>query len=356
MTALGQRIAALIAAQGPMTVAEFMTLALHDPAAGYYATRDPLGADGDFITAPEVSQMFGELIGLAVAEAWSDWGSPENPTLVELGPGRGTLMSDMLRALKSLPRFRSQLQVVMVENSPVLRAVQQQTLAGADVPVRWVNSFAEAGIEGPIYLVANEFFDALPIRQWVHVGGGAWNERMVGLDADGALCFQVSPFGLNFVPSHSGEAPVGAIYETCDAAQAIVEDVAYAIQKNWGAAFIFDYGYDKPGFGETLQAVRRHGYADVLSNPGENDLTAHVDFGALMEAAIRGGAEPLALRDQGDVLRDWGIGTRATQLGGGEVIQRQVQRLTAPSQMGTLFKTLCVVPQDAPKPSGFWRR
>ena len=356
MNALGERIAAMIAAQGPMSVAEYMTIALHDPRGGYYATRDPLGAGGDFITSPEISQIFGELIAMAIAEAWSDWGSPKNPTLVELGPGRGTLMSDMLRALKVSQRFRSQLQVVMVENSPTLRAVQQQTLAGVDVPVRWAHSFAQAKIEGPVYLVANEFFDALPIQQWVHMGHGGFNERMVGLDESGALRFEVSPWPAPFIPPDGANTPVGTIYETCDAAGNILEDIARAIQAQWGAAFIIDYGYEKPGFGETLQAVRRHAYADVLSNPGENDLTAHVNFAALAEAAARGGAEPLELMEQGYTLKMWGIERRAAQLGGGEVMQRQVHRLIAPDQMGKLFKVLCIVPQNAPEPAGFSSR
>jgi SAM-dependent MidA family methyltransferase len=355
MNALGRRIAALIAAQGPISIAEYMTLALHDPREGYYATRDPLGEGGDFITAPEISQMFGELIALAIAEAWSDWGSPEHPTLVELGPGRGTLMRDMLRALKVMPRFRSQLQVVLVENSPVLRAAQQQMLAGADVPIRWADSFAQAKIEGPVYVVANEFFDALPIRQYVRKRGGGWFERMIGLDHIGALAFVLAPVALPYQPSNRDGAEVGAVYESCAAGEAIMEDIAHAIQGQSGAAFIIDYGYDKPGFGETLQAMKRHGYTQVLDNPGENDLTAHVDFAALMTAAVRGGAEPLALEEQGAALKMWGIETRAKQLGGGGVLQRQVDRLTAADQMGKLFKVLCVIPRDAPKPAGFSR-
>jgi NADH dehydrogenase [ubiquinone] 1 alpha subcomplex assembly factor 7 len=355
-TPLCQRIARAIAAEGPMTVAEYMTRALHDPQGGYYATRDPLGEGGDFITAPEISQMFGELVALAIAEAWSDWGAPERPTLVELGPGRGTLMRDMLRALKVVPRFRAQLRVAMVESSPTLRAVQQRTLVDTDVPIRWANSFAEAGIDGPLYVVANEFFDALPIRQWVHVGHGAFNERMVGRNAQGALRFEVSPFALNIVPPGGAVTPVGTIYETCDSGENLLEDIARAIQERWGAAFVFDYGYGAPGFGETLQAVRRHAYADVLSDPGENDLTAHVNFQALAEAARRGGAEPAALMTQGEVLKMWGIEARAERLGGSGVLTRQVQRLTAADQMGELFKVLCIVPKDAPLPSGFSRR
>ena len=356
MSGLRDRIVRLIQTSGPISVAQYMTLALHDPKEGYYATRDPFGAGGDFITAPEISQMFGEMLGWAIAVAWLDWGSPLNPTLVELGPGRGTLMSDMLRTMKALPRLWSQLRVAMIENSPTLRAVQQQTLAGTGVPIRWADSFAEAEIEGPLYVVANEFFDALPIRQWVHTGEGIFRERLVGLDPDGAFRFEASPWPLPFLPPGGEQTAVGTIYETTDASELVMEDIGRAIQEQRGAAFAFDYGYDKKGFGETLQAVRQHTYADVLNNPGENDLTAHVDFPALVEAAKRGGAEPLELMEQGEVLKMWGIEARAEQLGGGAMMERQIHRLIAPDQMGKLFKVLCVIPKNASVPAGFAHR
>ncbi len=185
MTTLAARIAALIGAEGPISVAQYMTLALLDPAFGYYATRDPLGAQGDFLTAPETSQMFGELVGLWLAQAWLDQGKPARPALVELGPGHGTLMADALRALKLVPDFRAALEVVLVEASPVLAAQQRESLSGTDVPIRWAASLTDVPADRPLFLVANEFFDALPIRQYVKTPRG-WCERMVTLDASGA--------------------------------------------------------------------------------------------------------------------------------------------------------------------------
>jgi SAM-dependent MidA family methyltransferase len=367
MNALGQRIAALIAAQGPISIAEYMTLALHDPREGYYATRDPLGTGGDFITAPEVSQMFGELIGLWIAQTWHDQGKPARPTLVELGPGRGTLMRDALRAMKLVPALRSQMQVVLVENSPVLESVQKETLGALDVPMRSVASFADVKVEGPLYLIANEFFDALPIRQYVK-RGGRWFERMVGADADGALGFALSPVSLPVPPPSREGAPEGGVYEQCSAGEALAEEIAHVIATQGGAALVVDYGYDTPGFGETLQAVRRHGYADVLADPGENDLTAHVDFGALGDAAVRGGASVCGPVSQGELLMSLGIVRRAENLARGTggayrrqtahlsshpTVKRQLDRLVLPDQMGELFKAIAIVPKSAPTPPGF---
>jgi SAM-dependent MidA family methyltransferase len=368
MNALGFRIAALVASQGPISIAEYMTLALHDPREGYYATRDPLGADGDFITAPEVSQMFGELIGLWLAQTWIDQGSPARPTLIELGPGRGTLMTDALRALKLVPALRAQLQVILVENSPVLEAVQQAALAALDVPIRSVAHFAEIRAEGPVYLIANEFFDALPIRQYVRRGNG-WFERMVDADSDGTLRFALSPVPVpgNAIPAGRAGAPEGGVYEQSMPGEALAQEIAHTIQAQGGAALIIDYGYATPGFGETLQAMKRHDYAGVLDTPGENDLTAHVDFGALADAAIRGGASVCGPVEQGAFLSALGIVQRAEKLAqrgasGGRwaghlsespQVQRQLERLILPKQMGELFKAIAIVPKDAPTPPGF---
>ncbi|MBL6852561.1 MAG: SAM-dependent methyltransferase [Alphaproteobacteria bacterium] len=362
MNALQQRIAALIAAQGPMPIAEYMTLALHDPSGGYYATHDPLGAAGDFITAPEVSQMFGELIGLWMAQTWMDQGSPARPTLVELGPGRGTLMHDALRALKLVPAFRSQVQVVLVENSAVLEGAQKRTLSALDVPIRSVTGFADVKTEGPMYLVANEFFDVLPIRQYVKKGGG-WFERMVGTNADGTLRFVLSPVPLPAPPPNRDGAPEGGVYEQCSAGEALADEIAHRIAAHGGAALIIDYGYDTPGFGETLQAMKRHGPAEVLSNPGENDLTAHVDFCALGDAAVRGGASVCGPMPQGAWLKSLGIEQRAEALSAharsgallldADRIWRGVERLIADDQMGELFKAIAIVPKNAPTPPGF---
>lgn len=364
MNALGQRIAALIAAQGPISIGQYMTLALHDPREGYYATRDPLGAGGDFITAPEVSQMFGELLGLWIAQTWHDQGKPARPRLIELGPGRGTLMADALRAMKLMPAFRDQLEVVLVELSPTLRKAQEDMLKDCGVPVRWLESFGAVAGDRPPFVIANEFFDALPIRQYVKRGRG-WFERMVTADPRGGLSFALSPVPLPTmnVPASREDAPEGGVYEVSAAGEALVEQIAHAIAAKGGAALIVDYGYGETGFGETLQAMRRHAFADVLSDPGENDLTAHVDFTALGDAAVRGGASVCGPMTQGDLLRMLGIEQRADALqartkSGASLLERArirqaVARLTNPDQMGALFKAIAIVPKNAPTPPGF---
>lgn len=356
MNALGRRVAALIAAQGPISVAEFMTLALHDREAGYYATRDPLGAAGDFITAPEISQMFGELVGLWLAQVWNEQGEPKNPRLVELGPGRGTLMSDALRALKLVPAFRASLEVVLVEASGVLRKVQAETLRDCGVPLRWVDSFDSTFADRPMFLIANEFFDALPIRQYVKTERG-WCERMVAVDRSGSLTFVLAPAPLPHTRAPAGRdgAPLGGVYETAPAGEALCELIAHAVARGGGGALIIDYGYDSPGFGETLQAVASHKFADVLRDPGTSDLSAHVDFRALREAAVRGGAAVFGPAEQGKFLQSLGIAERAERLARTEPqkIAHQLTRLTEPDQMGTLFKAMAIVPPQSKTPPGF---
>ena len=368
MTALGERIAALIASEGPISVAQFMTLALHDRESGYYATRDPLGAAGDFVTAPEVSQMFGELIGLWIAQTWIDQGKPDRPLLVELGPGRGTLMADALRALKLVPEFREALDVVLVEASPVLERAQEDLLRNSDVAIRSVASFDDVPRNRPLFLIANEFFDALPIRQFVQTERG-WCERMVSVDADGALAFALSPVPLpaGQVPASRDGAPPGGVYEMSAGGESIVEEIAHGIARDGGAALIIDYGYDKPGFGETLQAVAGHRFAGVLEAPGTRDLSAHVDFAALGDAAMRGGASVCGPVEQGALLVALGIVERAEKLARrhssgsrwtghlseAPMVRGQLDRLILPDQMGTLFKALAIVPKSASTPPGF---
>jgi len=356
VTPLGQRIAALIAAGGPISIAEFMTMALHDREAGYYATRDPFGAAGDFITAPEVSQMFGELIGLWLAQVWIDQGKPQRPLLVELGPGRGTLMADALRALKLVPEFRAELDVLLVEASPTLQKAQEETLRDCGVKIHWTDSFTSATGGRPLYLIANEFFDALPVRQYVKTERG-WCERMVTLDKNGALVFAAapSPIAAALVPANRDGAPPGGVYEASAAGEAIAEEIAHAIARDGGAALVIDYGYSKPGFGETLQAVSGHTFADVLGHPGASDLSAHVDFAALGEAAKRGGAAAYGPVEQGAFLISLGIVERAEKLSRNHLQDMTVEldRLTKPEQMGTLFKAIAIVPKSAPVPPGF---
>ena len=355
MNALGRRIEALIAAQGPISLAEFMTIALHDPAAGYYATRNPLGTD--FITAPDVSQIFGELIGLWLVQTWHDQGKPKRPRLVELGPGRGTLMADALRATKLAPEFRDGLDVLLVEASPVLRGLQEETLRDCGIAVRWTANFEPD--ERPLFLVANEFFDALPIRQYVKTRRG-WCERMVTLDETGALAFELSPMPSPLVLPNRGDAPDGGVYEMSAAGEAIAEEIGHVIARDGGAALIIDYGYSAPGFGETLQAVNRHSFADLLIDPGASDLSAHVDFTALTDAAGGGGASVFGPLEQGAFLLSLGLRERAAALSKSAgsrsevaALNAAVERLVGPDQMGRLFKALAIVQKSAPTPPGF---
>ena len=349
MNGLGKRIAALIAAQGPISVSQFMTIALHDPGAGYYATRDPFGRSGDFTTAPEISQMFGELLGLWIAQAWLDQGKP-HARLVELGPGRGTLMNDALRATRAaMPEFLDSVEIVLVEASPTLQKIQAEALP-AFTP-RWTTHFDSPLSDRPLFLVANEFFDALPVNQYVRTEHG-WHERMVTLDDTGALTFAVSPLTapVGFIPANRQAAPLSAFYATSPTSTALMQQIAEIISRKGGAALIVDYGYGaNAGFGETLQAVRAHKFAPVLDAPGEADISAHVDFAALTKAARASGANAFGPISQGELLTALGIAQRAQRL----KQTRELERLTSRDQMGTLFKALAIMPKNAPPPPGF---
>jgi len=350
MNALSERIARLIQAQGPITVAQYMTMALHDPQHGYYATRDPFGVRGDFITSPEISQMFGELLGLWIAQCWLDQGSPAKAILMELGPGRGTLMADALRATRNVPGFHAALEVMLVEASPVLRAIQQEVLKDCGVKVRWESVFDPDRIDRPLFLLTNEFFDALPIRQFVKTGRG-WHERMVTLDTDGALAFALTPEPLPIRVPDRGPAEPGAVFELCTQANTVAETIADRIVHEGGAALIVDYGYGaEAGYGETLQALRGQAFAPLLDAPGEADLSAHVDFASLAYAAQEeGGGTVFGPVPQGELLDRLGIAIRAAKLGQEDARER----LTSPAQMGTLFKALAILPYGARKPEGF---
>jgi SAM-dependent MidA family methyltransferase len=359
VNALGQRIAALISAQGPISIAEFMTVALHDPQGGYYATRDPFGAAGDFITAPEISQVFGEIMGLWCVQVWHDQGKPVRKRLVELGPGRGTLMKDALRAMSVAPEFLDGLEVVLVEVSPVLTTIQKDSLQNSGVDTRWVERFDSSLGDRPLFLLANEFFDALPVRQYVNTARG-WRERMVTVDTGGALTFALAPTPVpaSLIPSNRIGAPEGGVYEVAHSAQALTEEIARLIAHRGGGALIVDYGYDKVDFGETLQAAAGHSFAGVLSDPGESDLSAHVDFPALAGVAERGGTAVFGPTTQADFLEDLGAVERIEQLArrhpdAAKNLWSRLDRLVNPEQMGMLFKALAIAPKTAPKPPGF---
>ena len=357
MNALARMLARRIAMTGPMSVADYMATALGHPEHGYYTTRDPLGRDGDFITAPEISQIFGELIGIWCVATWQQIGCPARVNLVELGPGRGTLMADALRAASQVPAFGDAADLVLVETSPVLRAAQAEKL-GAFEPV-WCDSL-DAVPEGPVLAVANEFFDALPAHQFVRTGGG-WRERLVGRDENG-LRFMLSagetPVALLLAPGIRNDAPAGAIAEVQPAGLSVAAALAGRIAEAGGAALIVDYGHAENAVGETLQAVRDHEPCDVFDAPGETDLTVHVDFAALERAAgdkfkISG---PVP---QGAFLQRLGIALRAERLAKGATreqatdIASGVERLIAPDQMGNLLKVLCLSQDGMPQPPGF---
>ncbi len=340
-----------------MTVAAFMAAALTDPEGGYYMGRDPLGARGDFITAPEVSQMFGELIGLWCAETWQRLGAPSEIALVELGPGRGTLMADALRAARQVPDFTAALGVHLVEVSPSLRALQAERLAAAD-PC-WHESLADLP-DGPALFVANEFFDALPLRQLVK-GEDGWCERLVTCQ-DGAFAFTCSapsPVLAELVPAALRGAPAGSLFEVSPAARTVAGEIARRIARDGGAALAIDYGHDRSALGETLQALRHHARHEVLADPGTADLTGHVDFAALAEAARAAGAETHGPVPQGVWLKRLGIETRAAKLSAAATpsqrddIRSALLRLTAPDRMGALFKVLAIVPPGLGAPAGF---
>jgi NADH dehydrogenase [ubiquinone] 1 alpha subcomplex assembly factor 7 len=356
---LAARIAGLIAAQGPMSIGEFMTVALHDPAYGYYATRDPLGTD--FITAPEISQMFGELVGLWLVQCWFDQGKPSPARLVELGPGRGTLMADALRAARVAPEFLTAIEVVLVEASPALRAIQERKLQDAPVPIRWCDGFDKSLSDKPLFLIANEFFDALPIRQYVKTDRG-WCERMLVTDQSGALAFSLAPVPAQLaIPASRGPAALGAVYEVSASASAIAEEIGQVIAARGGAALIIDYGYDATGgFGETFQALGGHSFKELLAEPGDVDLSAHVDFGALARAFEAGGGVPYGPQNQGDLLEALGIRGRAERLVQANPERRDeitaaTSRLVEPDKMGRLFQALAVVSPEAPAPPAFDR-
>ena len=339
-------IEARIAASGPISLADYMAECLLHPTLGYYTTRDPFGAAGDFTTAPEISQMFGELIGLSVAQAWLDQGAPAAIVLAELGPGRGTLMADLLRATRNVPGFHAALRLVLVEASPVLRARQRQTLA--DYRVEWCDDVAQLP-QGPLFVVANEFFDALPIRAFQRDGSG-WRERMVGP----GLRLGLSPVAdIPALRYRLADVAQGQIVELCPAAPTIMAEIAGRIAGHGGAALIVDYG-DWGGQGDTFQAVKANAYADPFAEPGQADLTAHVDFAALSA----GLPVAHAYTTQGQFLHACGIAARSARLATGlqgPALQSHLaatQRLTDDGQMGRLFKLLALYPKTCPPPAG----
>lgn len=337
---------------GPISVAAYMTECLLHPTLGYYTTRDPLGPQGDFITSPEISQMFGEVIGLCLAQSWMDQGQPSRFILGELGPGRGTLMADILRATRRVPGFHQAAKVVLLEVSPELKKKQAETLR--EYAPEWLGNIAEFS-DLPLYLVANEFFDALPIRQFLR-DGDSWRERLVGVSA-GSLTFGLGPRTEQSGLKHRmDDTTDGDLVELCSAATPILTTVAQKIATCGGSALIVDYG-DWRSLGDTLQAMQNHKHSDPLENPGQADLTSHVDFEALAGAARAAGCAYTRLTPQGVFLERLGITARAQTLANsleGSELEGLIaahRRLTHPEEMGNLFKVLGLYPaQSAPPP------
>jgi NADH dehydrogenase [ubiquinone] 1 alpha subcomplex assembly factor 7 len=360
MSELARHIARLIKETGPLPLSQYMALVLGHPRLGYYMTRDPLGAKGDFITAPGISQMFGELTALWLAEQWLSQGSPKRIALAELGPGRGTLMQDALRALRSIPGLLEAAEIHLVETSPALRAAQATRLPGAT----WHDSIDKLP-RLPLFLIANEFFDALPVSQFEKTERG-WCERYVAL-ADGASIetprfapvLAPEPLASTSLAAHLQDARTGSIFEASPASTSIAHALGQRIAHDGGAALIIDYGHAQSGMGDTFQAMRAHGFVNPYESPGEADLTAHVDFAALAAACCAGGAAAHGPVEQGAFLRVIGIEARAARLKQSaspemaQLIDSQLARLTGRDEMGRLFKILALTPKAAPRPSGF---
>ncbi|MEZ0001174.1 class I SAM-dependent methyltransferase [Sinorhizobium fredii] len=348
---LADKIKALIRTNGPISVTDYFSLCLADPQYGYYRVREPFGRAGDFTTAPEISQLFGEMIGIFLVHAWQEHGSPAQVIIAEIGPGRGTMMSDILRVVGRLaPGLYAAADVHLVETSERLRKVQAETLASHDGKIHWHASF-DSLPSGFLLLAANELFDAIPIRQFVRTAQG-FRERMVGLDADDELTFAAGVAGIDpsLLPTPAQSAAEGTIFEAAPARDAVMAALCERLRAAAGTAILIDYGHLATGYGDTLQAVRNHRYDPPLANPGRADLTSHVDFEQLALRAKAEGLQVNGLAHQGDFLIGLGLLDRAAALGRDkdlatqESIRDDVERLAGAGagKMGELFKVLAV--------------
>ena len=335
-----------IRAAGPISLSTYMRLCLTHPTLGYYKNADPLGASGDFITAPEISQIFGELIGLWIAGTWQALGNPPAIDLVELGPGRGTLMEDAMRVISQVPGLPAAIRLNLVEtNAALIREQQKRVL---QYQPRWITELSHLDDStAPLIIIANEFFDALPIKQF-QKAKGVWHERLIGIrDDQRSWGLSPTPLPAETLPEAIRDAEDGAVWETAFIAQEVMGGIAERIVKRRGALLAIDYGYEKTQTGDTFQAIEKHGFADPLAHPGKADLTAHVDFEALGSAATRKGASAHPLQTQARFLSALGISQRTESLskanpGMVETLDAATSRLIGTDQMGTLFKCLCV--------------
>ncbi len=358
MTPLEHEIHTIIRRDGPISVADYMALALGHPEHGYYRTRDPFGVHGDFTTAPEISQVFGELLGLWCAVTWRQMGAPDPVRLVELGPGRGTLMADALRAAATVPEFHTAADIHLVETSPTLRKSQRKTLAA--VGLTWHDTLDGVPC-GPMLVLANEFFDALPVQQFVRQDG-AWRRRHIDIDSEeNRLCFVLSDHiaGDADLPEAVRGAGEGAMSEICRDGLKLAGEIGARLGADGGAALIIDYGPSQSGAGDSLQAVRGHAVHNVLLEPGSADLTAHVDFQSLAGAAQETGAAAYGPVPQGTFLKRLGIDARVDGLCDAVAphqagdIRTACRRLTNPTAMGMLFKAMALTAPGLPAPAGF---
>lgn len=356
-----------IRAFGPMTVETYMGEVLTHPQLGYYVTRQPFGRDGDFITAPEVSQVFGELLAAWTAHTWETMGRPDPVRIVELGPGRATLMADLLRAAASFPApLRQAATVHLVEVSPALEAAQRNRLESFGWNIAWHRTFADVP-DGPILLIANELLDALPIRQFERSRAG-WCERLVDVTPEGVhsqdefrfvRTRSPSPMAVLIPAEVRDAAPIGSIAEVSPAAVALVTDIARRVTAAGGAALLIDYGATAFGARDTLQAVARHKTHPVLTNPGSADICAHVDFALLARVAAQGGAQVHGPATQGEFLTRLGIHERAAALAERASGERRadvfaaVERLAGPGAMGAHFQVLGLAHPGLPALAGF---
>jgi NADH dehydrogenase [ubiquinone] 1 alpha subcomplex assembly factor 7 len=345
---LKRKLVEHIQTNGPMTVAEYMAACLYDPEDGYYATRPAIGGESaDFLTAPEASQMFGELIGLWCAHEWEALGKPAF-NLIELGPGRGVLMQDMLRATERIDGFNDAASVMFVEMSAPLIAEQGERVPDADWAAR-----LEDVPPGPSLIIANEFLDCLPVRQFMR-GEDGWHEKLVGLDEAHELTFGLSAA----LTAPDSDDEIGAVREVAPSLPSLIYEIEQRLHAHPARALFIDYGYVAAEGADTLQALRRHKKVDPLEAPGECDLTAHVHFARVAMLALDAGLQAHGPAPQGQFLRGLGIEFRTEALSRAnpehaERLQRELKRLTHPDEMGALFKVICLSSPNLPPPAGF---
>ncbi len=350
----------VIEVEGPIGLDRFMADALMHPQHGYYVTQMPFGSAGDFITAPDISQIFGELVGIWAADTWDRIGAPARVAVVELGPGRGTLMADAMRALKSVPQFADAIELHLVESSARLRAMQSRTI---DRPLTHHDDISTLPTDCPLIIIGNEFLDALPVKQYLKTASG-WHERLVDLNRTqpepatpwAPLRFVLADTKLTQPGALLGQrvrgAALGAIVEKSPACESLVSDLARRIARQGGAALFIDYGPARSAVGDSVQAMQNHQYVSVFGAPGTADLTAHVDFEPLKHVAANGGAATFPITEQGQFLKALGIDARAGALirkatpKGAQDVQTALRRLTHADQMGQLFKVLAFAQAD----------